>query len=103
MADRNEQLLNRQFERWEGKLPGPIGRTIRWLREPSLRWVRLPAGILLIFCGFLGFLPVLGVWMVPFGVLLLAQDLPFLRRPTARMLIWLERRWTEWKRRRRRR
>jgi hypothetical protein len=32
--------------------------------------------------------------------LLLAQDIPFLRRPVGQTLVWLERQWTKWKRRR---
>lgn len=102
MADRDEQRLHRQLGRLENKLPDSVARITRLLRQPSLRWVRVPAGVVLILCGVLGFLPVLGLWMAPLGLLLLAQDLPFLRRPTARGLIWLERRWTEWQRRRRR-
>ena len=35
---------------------------------------RLPVGLLLIVCGFLGFLPVLGFWMVPLGVAVAALD-----------------------------
>jgi hypothetical protein len=50
--------------------------------------------------GLLSFLPVLGLWMIPLGALLLAQDIPFLRRPVGRALVWLERRWIQWKRRR---
>ena len=88
-------------ERWqrrlERKLPDAIGRTIRRLRDPALRWVRIPIGILLILGGLLSFLPVLGLWMLPLGFLLLAQDLAFLRRPTGRALVWLERRWAVWK------
>ena len=40
-----------------------------------------------------------GFWMVPLGVLLLAQDIPFLRRPILRALLWLERKWIKWKHR----
>ena len=41
--------------------------------------------------------------MLPLGLLLLAQDLPFLRRPMRRALLWVERRWVRWKRSRQRR
>jgi hypothetical protein len=51
--------------------------------------------------GVVSFLPILGLWMLPLGILLLAQDIPFLRRPKGRALVWLERRWARWKRRRR--
>lgn len=36
-------------------------------------------GVLLILAGVLGFLPILGFWMIPFGVALLATDVPALR------------------------
>ena len=37
-------------------------------------------GILLILGGVMGFLPVLGFWMIPLGIALLATDIPPLRR-----------------------
>jgi hypothetical protein len=45
--------------------------------------------------GIFSFLPVLGLWMLPLGLLLFAQDLPFLQKPMARMLGWVERKWIE--------
>ena len=42
--------------------------------------VRGFAGILLILAGFLGFLPILGFWMIPLGVAVLATDIPPLKR-----------------------
>ncbi|HVI16347.1 MAG TPA: hypothetical protein VM822_26200 [Pseudolabrys sp.] len=36
--------------------------------------------------GVFGFLPVLGFWMLPIGLALLAQDVPPMRRPMARAL-----------------
>lgn len=36
-------------------------------------------GIVLILAGVLGFLPILGFWMIPLGVALLATDVPRLR------------------------
>jgi hypothetical protein len=41
--------------------------------------VRGLLGVLLILAGTLGFLPVLGFWMIPLGVALLATDIPALR------------------------
>jgi hypothetical protein len=101
MSDRDKERLDRQFGRLEKKLPDPLSRMIRRLREPSAAWVRIPVAIVLICGGLFGFLPVLGLWMLPLGFLLLAQDLPFLRRPTRWALGWLERRWVSWKVRRR--
>ena len=103
MADRDKEKLDRQFRRFERRLPVSISRFIRRLREPSSRWVRIPLAIVLICGGFFGFLPVLGLWMLPLGFLLLAQDLPFLRKPTRRALVCLERCWVKWKVQRRRR
>jgi hypothetical protein len=100
MAARDEERLDRQLDRLEQELPERAARFLRWLRAPSSRWVRIPAGILLIVGGVFSFLPILGLWMVPLGALLLAQDIPFLRRPVGRALLWLERRWIQWKRRR---
>jgi hypothetical protein len=103
MVEKDEERLNRQLDRIERALPARIRRSIRWLREPGSRWVRIPAGVLLIVGGAFSILPVLGLWMLPLGLLLLAQDLPFLRRPTRRGLLWIERRWVRWKRSRRHR
>jgi hypothetical protein len=59
--------------------------------------LRVPIGLLLVVGGFLGFLPVLGFWMVPVGVAVLSVDIPFVRRfrrnATVRIGIWLKRRY----------
>ena len=103
MSERDDEQLARRIERIERHLPDPLRRLIRWLRQPSSRWVRLPAGIVLIAGGLLGFLPVLGLWMIPLGLLLLAQDLPFLRRPMRCALDAAERGWIRHQAARRRR
>lgn len=100
MPDNEKQKLDRQFGRLEKQLPDSAGRFLKWLRKPASRWVRIPAAIVLVAGGFLGFLPVLGFWMLPLAFLLLAQDLPFLRKPTNRALLWLERTWVKFKRKR---
>jgi hypothetical protein len=102
MADKDEQKLNHQLDRIEQHLPGQIRRCLHWLREPSSRWVRIPAGLILVAAGIFSILPFLGLWMLPVGLLLLAQDLPFLRRPMRRALLGIEWRWVSWKRTRRR-
>jgi len=54
--------------------------------------MRAGVTILLIIGGVLGIvLPVLGFWMVPLGLALLAIDLPFLRGPFARLLAFINR------------
>jgi hypothetical protein len=102
MIDKDEERLNRQLDRFERELPRGVGRSIRWLREPSSRWLRIPAGVMLILGGIFSILPLLGLWMLPLGLLLLAQDVPFLRRPMRRALLWIERLWVRWKHWRRR-
>lgn len=100
----NDELrLNQQLDRIEQQLPRWCARSLHWMREPSMIWVRLPLGLLLIVGGIFSFLPILGFWMLPLGILLLAQDIPLLRRPTRRALIWLERRWLRWKKQRQKR
>ena len=48
----------------------------RWV-PPGFRWL---AGLVLVLLGLLGFLPVLGFWMVPLGILVAAMDIGPLRR-----------------------
>ncbi len=99
--NRDVYRLNHQLDRLERILPPWLHRTLKWLREPKAGWVRIPVGVLLILGGIFSILPLLGVWMLPIGLILLAQDIPFLRRPLRRALIWAERRWIRWKQRRR--
>jgi hypothetical protein len=75
------------------RLPLRLQSAVGWLRRPSSRWARIPAGVLLIFGGLLSILPILGVWMLPLGLALLADDAPPLRRARGRVLDWIERRW----------
>ncbi|WP_340116977.1 hypothetical protein [Pelagibius sp. 7325] len=56
---------------------------------PPLRW---SVGLLLIVGGVFGFLPVLGFWMIPLGVLLLAVGSPKVRE-TAKAAIRRARAW----------
>ena len=86
----------RQLESLIDRLPNGLQATTRWLRRPSSRWARIPAGLLLIGGGVLGILPLLGFWMLPIGMVLLADDIPPLRRVRARLLDLLERRRPHW-------
>ena len=52
-------------------------------------WIaRVLIGLVMILGGFLGFLPVLGFWMVPLGLMVLSIDLPFARRWRRRLEVW---------------
>lgn len=79
-----------------GQLPPRLGGTISYLLRPSSRWVRIPAGGLLVIGGTLSFLPVLGLWMLPLGLALLAEDVPALRASRSRVFDWIERRRPHW-------
>ncbi|HEY9549855.1 MAG TPA: hypothetical protein VIR45_10170 [Kiloniellaceae bacterium] len=61
------------------------------LQAPApLRW---SLGVLLIGCGVLGFLPVLGFWMIPLGVLLLAGGSPRVRAAAKATIRWSSAQW----------
>jgi hypothetical protein len=81
--------LNQELDRLQPHLPGWGVRWLRRIRGRAATMVRIPAGIVLILAGFVGFLPILGFWMVPLGLALLALDVPFLRGPLARVLAWI--------------
>ncbi len=96
--DKDATRMERQFARLERSIPKPLARSLHWLRQPAVRLVRIPLGILLVLGGIFSILPVLGIWMLPLGLLLLAIDVVPLRRPVSRFLIWASRRWTLWRR-----
>ena len=70
----------RRLQRLIRRLPGKIQAITRWLRRPASRWARIPAGVLLTIGGRLSILPFFGLWMLPLGLILLADDIPLLRR-----------------------
>jgi len=74
-------------------LPVPMRRAVAWLRRPGAKWLRLPLAVVLMLGGLAGFLPILGFWMIPLGALLLAEDVPALRKPTMRALGAVQRWW----------
>ena len=52
-------------------------------------WIlRVFIGLVLILGGCLGFLPILGFWMVPLGLVVLSIDLPIARRWRRRIEVW---------------
>lgn len=83
-----EKLLDR--------LPGRVQTAARWLRRPSSRWVRVPAGVLLLIGGVVGMLPLFGFWMLPLGLMLLTEDVPALRRARNRIIERIARRHPDW-------
>jgi len=59
---------------------------------PESRPLRIGLGIVLVLCGIVGFLPVLGFWMIPLGFLVLSVDSPIVRRWQRRFIVWWNRR-----------
>jgi hypothetical protein len=96
--------LDHAFDDLQAHAPDRVSRAIRWLRDPKGRWVRLPLGIAIIAANLLGpVVPFLGIEFVPIGLLLIAQDVPPLKKPVARGTLWLEHKWLAWRERRRQR
>jgi hypothetical protein len=59
--------------------------------------VRIIVGLLFVLFGLVGFLPILGFWMVPVGVGVLAIDIPVVRRFSHRVMTMFN----QWRRNRR--
>jgi hypothetical protein len=60
---------------------------------PRSRMLRILIGLMLILGGVLGFLPILGFWMVPLGLVVLSIDIPRVRRWRRRFAVWFSRRY----------
>jgi hypothetical protein len=63
----------------------------RHLHLPKSKPIRIGLGILLVGGGLLGFLPVLGFWMIPLGLLVLSVDIPIVRRWRRQVTVWWHR------------
>ncbi|TDR31472.1 hypothetical protein [Aquamicrobium defluvii] len=59
---------------------------------PRSRRARISIGVSLITFGCFGFLPVLGFWMIPLGLLILSYEFARVRRWRRRSAVWWERR-----------
>jgi hypothetical protein len=91
--------FDEEMDRLQDHMPDWAGRKFDRLRHPRAVWVRVPAGIALTGGGVLGFLPVLGFWMLPIGLALLAYDVPPMRPPLAKVLRFANRKIDERKER----
>lgn len=67
------------------------------VKVPGHPLLRMGLGLAMIAGGTLGFLPILGFWMIPLGLAILGIDFPPLRRlyrvMTVKLGYWLHRRW----------
>ncbi len=55
---------------------------------PDWAPARIGLGLLLIVFGFLGFLPILGFWMIPLGIAVLSYDIPRVRLFRQKVMAW---------------
>lgn len=95
-VDNDNHVRERRLELLIQRLPDRLQGIVRWLRLPTARWVRIPASLLLILGGVFSILPILGLWMLPLGLMLLAEDVRPLRRGADRVLLWIERNHPNW-------
>jgi len=67
----------------------------RTYKLPASRLARMLIGVVLIIAGMLGFLPILGFWMIPLGLMILSIDMPSVRRWRRKLAVrlgtWLKR------------
>ncbi|AKI00464.1 hypothetical protein IMCC20628_01752 [Hoeflea sp. IMCC20628] len=71
---------------------GDVRFGARNFRLPRRASTRIALGAGLVAGGTLGFLPILGFWMIPLGLLVLSQDLPSVRRWRRQFVVRTERR-----------
>ena len=83
--------FNTELDRLQEKVTKWLRRKLKHARKPGMVWARIPLAMGLIVGGVLGFLPVLGFWMLPLGFALFAIDLPFLQHPLASLLAAINR------------
>jgi hypothetical protein len=96
--------LDQAYEALERYAPAQIMDMLRRIRHRRRRKARLAMAAALVGLGVLGpALPVAGVWMIPLGLLLIAEDVPRLQQAAAGLPLWLERQWLKlrswWQRR----
>jgi len=67
------------------------------VRIPHHPVIRMVLGVVLVILGFFGFLPILGFWMIPLGLVILSVDIPAIRRlrrkAAVRLGVWLKARY----------
>lgn len=99
MTKQDRRLL-RQFRALQNQFP-LLRRPIRVIMNDRWAMVRMPFAILLIILSLFSFLPFLGLWMLPVGLLVLALDFQPLRGPVSGLVIRGRRRLGPWIRKRR--
>ena len=73
--NRSAPPVDPQRNRWLGALRRSGRQAVDWVARNIPPGVRLVLGLLLVAGGVLGFLPVLGFWMIPLGIAVAAIDI----------------------------
>ncbi|TPW26405.1 hypothetical protein [Pararhizobium mangrovi] len=91
-------MPSRQNAKFFAYHPGTSSLSIagRTISLPKNRFARISVGCLFVLGGIFSFLPVLGIWMLPLGLLILSQDFAFVRRHRRKFAV----RWSRWRQRR---
>ncbi|MDF2368313.1 PGPGW domain-containing protein [Sneathiella sp.] len=63
------------------------------LKKPKTKLGRSILGWALVIGGIFGFLPILGFWMIPLGIVILSADSPYLRRWRRKAEVWIGKKW----------
>jgi len=81
-------MIRRHWDKYRPQLIKQLARGRFWARQNLPPGSRIVVGTLLIAGGMLAFLPVLGLWMIPLGIMVAALDVrPFMRRVRVRRRI----------------
>ena len=81
-----QRRFSRQLSRLQRVNPR-FGAAVQAVTAPGRQFLRIPLAILLMLGGFVGFLPIVGFWMLPLGLILLAIDVPGLRPAVAALTL----------------
>ena len=82
-----EQYIREKLDR----LPPRIAQAVYRLRNARPAWLKLVAAALLIVGGLLWFLPLVGIWMLPLGLILVADQFPATKRLLVKLLLRIKR------------
>ena len=75
-------------DRPDGRKAPTISILGRSFTMPQSRRARIAIGSVLVVLGMFGFLPVLGFWMIPLGLLVLSYEFATVRRWRRRFELW---------------
>ncbi|MBN9432970.1 MAG: hypothetical protein J0I45_11070 [Bosea sp.] len=67
------------------------------IKLPESRMTRIGIGGAFVAGGVFSFLPVLGIWMLPVGLIILSHDFPRIRRFRRKWDVRLARRWARFR------